>query len=604
MSRNTHHLSHNEIRFKRSLFRFTVSFCLALICGLFTNYSIERLDLNQKIANSLQTPSSYQVQLVKPQLRLSQGWLPTLGISLDRVLVMDDSCVLHKIQVQNAFVHFDVLKLLSGQFIPSSLEIDFLDVDLSQSCKNKVSESHSVPTLAKSPPKKTEQKSNHDVQQKIIRTGDWQKAFQVVKKIIAEKKLKKISVDKIHLKYIQSVNKQSLLIGDINADLNSKLDIIMGITQLNLQGQDLPLSQAQLQLLLTGDLLQAQLKSSIREGSLLAEFQIKNNTSFDFSTSIDFNKVPISSFSRELYPKAHLNYLWANCQAGLNGPWKAFFKTPIVANNCLVDGPYGKIQVNNLKATLGKLDELQVDFKKLNLDKILKDRRNIYFSGIFSRYGILNQRLTYKNKKMTLVGSLVDAAFLFSNNNYREVQMVKKFPFRFEWEDKNQTWKGIFNKVDLVNGTFDGSFQFIVSGHKKKTQGNLAIHKIQLNPKIYRLMLNSEATPFQIYGRFEMEDNELKDWSAIIGTPQLITEDYRLEKLKVKARFGKESSAKIRLSAAGGKIHQDSRAQEWIQATRLDYKSTDKSWLFKEVSLRLRIFNDKSLDWEIGRAHV
>ena len=70
------------------------------------------------------------------------------------------------------------------------------------------------------------------------------------------------------------------------------------------------------------------------------------------------------------------------------------------------------------------------------------------------------------------------------------------------------------SKIELDQGQFDGDIKVQLDPDNDEASGKVSIHKLQLSPPIYKLMLNTEPALLKLYGKFKMSNKEMKDWSA------------------------------------------------------------------------------------------
>ncbi|MEM7646354.1 MAG: hypothetical protein AAF203_05550, partial [Pseudomonadota bacterium] len=100
---------------------------------------------------------------------------------------------------------------------------------------------------------------------------------------------------------------------------------------------------------------------------------------------------------------------------------------------------------------------------------------------------------------------------------------------------------------------------------------------------------------------FDMKDKEMTDWSAIIATPKLVSDDYEFDNLKVKAARRETSSADLRVTSTGGVVREKAMVLPWLEPTRLDKVwGGQKEIGFKEMSVKLEVFQNKKILWKRG----
>ncbi|MEM7646062.1 MAG: hypothetical protein AAF203_04060, partial [Pseudomonadota bacterium] len=99
-----------------------------------TQYFIHQQNFTDRIQQGLENIKGYDVELGTTQLRLSQGWLPTFGMSLSRLDLFDQSCSSRRLSTQNLFVHVRFFDLLMGELKPDVLDIEWFELSLPKNC--------------------------------------------------------------------------------------------------------------------------------------------------------------------------------------------------------------------------------------------------------------------------------------------------------------------------------------------------------------------------------------------------------------------------------------------------------------------------------------
>ena len=248
------------------------------------------------------------------------------------------------------------------------------------------------------------------------------------------------------------------------------------------------------------------------------------------------------------------------------------------------------------------MDEFELSFKDLNLDEVIKNRRDVVLSGVLSRYGRLNSVVQYKADKFIGKGQLLDAEFLFSKNSFREIQKIDQVLFSFD--GNGEAMKVSIDGMNLQDGDFEGTIQLNSKESFKKSTGRVTVHKIQFRPKIYELTLGAQPAEIRAYGKFALEGQSLKDWFLMIATPKLISKAYDLSALKAQGRQLKDGDSELRITVAEGALQEDSVLLNWLRPTLLEQEWPAGLVSFSELSVRLNFEPDRLVRWTRGYARL
>lgn len=584
-----------EIHFRRSLLRFSVLFVIVLVAGVVTRGFLNQIPLEDKIKEIISADSSYAIEFEKPQIQLAQGLMPIIGIMFKRINFEDINCPSRRVMVQDALLVVNPWRLLRGQFRLGWASLEFVEVELPQSCSQEVGKS-SEATSQEAKTAKNKAKDSTDKASIPNSQKELQVFFDSVGTLIDSHFVRYILVDQIKLRHLESVNEQTLISGRLSANISSEVSFDFRVDQITKNQKVIPIQSLELSGELNGERAKIETQASVREGKVGFDFSLNKNGTVQ--SGLNFEKVPLSALAAYLLKGQKLNYLWFSCQLSIQGTWEAIQRTPLVAQNCFVDGPYGGIEFSNFKGRLAGLDSLSVRAKEIKLDRVFSDRRNIFLSGVVEKYGVLSGHLKFANDQFELEGALVNTELVFSNNNLREIQKVNRLPFFLKGDlDK---WQAIIKDVSLENGQFAGDFRWQMNQKEERADGKIAIHKLVLDQRIYQLMLNAEPSLLKIYGKLSWVKNQIQEWSAFMVTPQLKSADYRLNNLKVKAAGKADTPSDIEVKIANGMILKKAKAFAWLSPTTLGKVWSVDEIPFKEFSVKLKLFSDKSLIWNRG----
>ena len=467
-----------DIQFRRSLFRFTCAFVFVLLCGLITRVLVAQIPLSEKLNQALDKSEIQNITFYKPAIVFSWGWMPAIALELNRVDWQNQNCASQKVSVQNALVVLDIGQLVLGEFIPGTVNIEFVDGVYSSRCDSFVGPVNENPQIKaanpESKPKQTLKVSKHQEKFKEV--------FEKSLPKLSNLKLNRLIVDKFRFHLMQDITNEYTVEGSGVFKINKELDADLNFYNFFYKKQKLDFLDLNLNLLANSEKIELNLETEVREGLVVFNSQIENKESYPFSIDLNISKMPISPLAQLFSQEVPLKYLWLTCQLGLKSNFNKISEDKFKTDKCQLNGPYGEAIVSNVDMTAEKLNAFEVEFNKLQLDKIFKEKRDVYFSGVFANYGNLSAKYSYKQNSYKLDGILNNSEFIFSNNNLRKIQKVNSLPFSFEGD--KQSWKVSLSKIQLDQGQFIGDL--VVQKAKKSDVafGKVSFHKLRFNPQI------------------------------------------------------------------------------------------------------------------------
>jgi hypothetical protein len=585
-----------DIQFKRSLFRFTVVFSLVLIAGFVTRYSLSRIPLKEKIMQASRMPKDFELVVDRPEIRLKSGLLPVFGVAVNRLDILNSQCPTQKVSAQDLMIRLDPFALMFGKAELGVLNVDFLEVTFSEGCRIQTVSEKNVGLEKINPVSPSQPKSPTQVSDRGLGT-----TFDFVSQVLKKPPLKKINVDRFEIHYLESLQRQIKADGRLKVRLKDKLTADMDLKNIYVGQKDFSFVSTQVTVSSDVEGLILQLTSDVREGQLDSKIEIKNQNGFPTSLKASIKKLPLSSLVSAVYGRKELSYLWATCELAVESPWAELQSQQLSTSGCKIDGPYGEVIFNEIQARLDRLIKLDAELKSIDLDKVLKDKRDFYFSGVFSNYGVLSSKLQYQSGQWQIDGELNNSEFIFSNNNLRDIQKVKKLPFRLQGRQAN--WSAQLFDIELEEGSFAGELK-VQGSDSGPSSGRVAVHKLRLNPRIYKLMVNSQPADLRVYGKFKASKEGLEEWTAMIATPQLNSEFYEFNNLKVKGGGGADKIARLKVTVGDGSLAGKGPLFDWIQPTHLEKTWDYEKLKFKELSTRLELAKDRSLKWKRGYIYL
>ncbi len=587
-----------EIQFRKAFWRFLMLFSLVLCLGFFSRFLIQSIPLQEKITELIQSPQGYSVDFKGAEFQFHSGLMPVVAVHVPRITVNDTSCVSNSIRVHNFLMIFDFFKLLQGQIRPSRVLVNYLEGNHYQVCSNETPSSTSESDGEHLVEENSVKKTSTPVQVvKKLSTKSFQNFYNNVWPDIVSFSVQSVSVEEFSWNEYLKLNEKLHLAGKLK--LKKKKTVIgdFDLTQLSLRNEKMDSFSSRGQFEISEEGLKVSLKNKVREGDLVFSVDLKREKNWPVVIQFDLKRLPISALSSFLKEDIRVSYLWASCQFDIQSSWKELMDQDINLKNCELSGPYGEVRVKSLIANLQSIKEYEVEVSKLKLDEVVKEKRDLYFSGVLAEYGTVSAQIKYKNREHVVKGYVENSQFLFSHSNLRDVQKVKKIPF--EAEGRLDDWKVSVQNVVLDEGEFDGDIQ-VVSSRSKQAEGKIAIHRLVLNHKIYKLMLKSEPAELRVYGKFVLDEGKISQWSAILATPELKSEKYSLKNLKVKGEMTEEDVSRVNINVSQGSINKATLFFDWVRPTHLDSEWKSDVLDFQELSAQLDLFSDQKVAWHRG----
>lgn len=589
-----------EVEFKKSLFRFSMVFSLVLALGLVTRYALSTLPLEQLIAKRIKISDSYEINIHKPEIRLHQGLFPVLGVFFERIEIKEKRCSLKRLITNDVLLVINPFKLIAKDFKLNSVNIGFLEMNLPERCESTLEPDATTARAEPLPESKILQKATRE----LLQDNHMEDLFRETQKIIKSQDVSYVSVDSLEFRYLRAPNRELLFKGEFHGKVGDRILSELNIREVLLASEKLQIHPAEVNMVISEQAVDVDIKSSIREGHAKIKLNIANEKTYPVQLDLTVTKLPVSSVTHVFLPKYQFSYLWADCHVHLASPWAQVRQKSLQIDNCDIDGPYGSVIFKTVDASLSQLKSVQAEFSKIDLEQVIKNKRDLALAGTFANFGVLSQNLTYSEGAIAVDGFLENAELLFSNNSLRDVQKLKRIPFRFE--GAGGKWNIGVDKIEIEEGEFDGNIQVQLEPQDTEAQGVITIHKLQLRPSIYKLMAKAKPALLQIYGKFALHGNKVKNWSAILVTPQLEAEGYQLQNLKVKGESIDSESSQVKISVASGSVQSKSDIVNWLKVTTLqnNWPENEEATKFQELSVRLLIEANKGVSWQRGYARM
>jgi hypothetical protein len=555
--------------------------------------------LQQKLTAMIGGFDRYDLHVDQVRFSFRSGWIPVLGVKIDRFNIREKACRIRRLSGQDLLLQVDPWSLLQPPIRLGQVEVEYLEVSAPHDCKTQ------APLLGQTvlgSPVKRQAPADDPRNQARELSEQWAQGMTLLFVEHERQQLKspfrRLDINKLQVSYQDKWGRSWSLGGQLSGQLNQTLLANLSIETLRYAEQDLALLRGDWSVLVDSESAQLKGEVSVREGDVVTVVRIANNKSFDTEIRGDFRRVPLSAVTKVLQADVDFRYLWANCELSAQAPLSKILHTNLSMGNCQVDGPYGEILVKDVAASLSRLKRMRLEINQLILDQVLLNRRSLALSGVFANYGVLSAKWQLNEQgDWTGEGWLDSSEFLFSQNNLRDIQKVKKLPFAISSE--NHDWQVKIGPLELVDGEFEGDVT-VQQTKDGVIAGRIAIHKLSLNPKIYQLILNSQPADLRVYGKFSKGESDPLSWSGIVATEQLHSDYYDLKNLKVKASNDASDKAHLKVTVGEGWVASKGPLVEWLQPTVLDATWSESPVNFSELSVRLQVNSDRHLRWRRG----
>lgn len=587
-----------DIRFKRSFIRFITLALVWMALALATQFFLGQVGLKEGLNQLLKEDQKYRVLIHEPSFHFKQGWRPVIGIHLARVEVADKNCAEKNALLQGVLLPLQWRSLVSATPRVGTALIDFLDVH-HRPCPE------SEKNLSKRTGEKgqkefaTQKKSKKQKTPNPLPWDDFDRSLQKLNKKKWAEHLQGVTIKRAQLLYKNNKEQVVRLEGRASLKADKSTWLTLDLSQLRVGDEVVPISKGEVKVELTAQSLLLSIEARVREGLLALKLNWPTESEQEVSLQASVQKIPLSYLSSFYLKDNQLSYLWLDCRGELTGPKDKILKTPIKVSSCLTDGPYGQARFENIKYTLDQgFETLDIEINKMNLDQILRNKREAYLSGVLSKYGVLTQKIQYRSGVIETEGFLENTEVLFSRRNRRDLQKIKKLTYQAKGE--KAAWQARLVSMDLENGEFLGDLKIQKKRENETIDGQLSVHRLVFEKKIYELLLQSEVAVLTLYGQFQIEGDKVSSWSVLGATPLLKSKDYQIENLKIKASGQHGSPTEIALSVAKGSINGSSELVAWFQPTTLDSTWVKDSLGFNELSMRLNLKENKAVQWQRG----
>jgi hypothetical protein len=567
----------NNVEVSKAFKRFLILLLISIAAGKLFRAAVQDV-LDNRWSYFSRSLKEKGIYASSPQIVFSRFGVPTVGAVIESLTYETQvKCFEYKISAEQLFLPLRISKLFLFKVEFGTLRIDktrfsfreSTDCDSNEAFSQTLGEKNS-----ESPFQEVEAlKIDNEIQSSVAWLDSLSKWF-----VVHHARLGRMPIRSFYLQTVEvfgenlkekKVSGVGSMTVDLNKDVQAQLvfeKLVLGKTSRSVTTEFRAQVEANEQKIqLRGDW-------AYYEGHLTADFQFDR----DENVRLDLRStdLPLSVLNRWFDTPWTFQFLWFHCGLQITTTKKNWSQAPWNLEGCLITGPYGAVSFEGEKTnSLKQFDHLQINFKDIQMDRVLNGKDQFPLSGIVKDYGVVNGQMDVRQNTIEGQWSLKDTSVIFSKKNKRHLQAIDQLKGRFEYK------KGIavieLDSAQIKKGIFEGLVRFVYDKYKNLIQSTSQIRKLNFSPEIQELLLGGAISPISLEGDLVMEGQA----------------PIRQGQLKAKA----ESFSSLNVSAQnliGLLGWQDSAPQLALSAEKITVEKGDNHhWIFasllhESVSLR------------------
>lgn len=241
--------------------------------------------------------------------------------------------------------------------------------------------------------------------------------------------------------------------------------------------------------------VQAHFFGNWREGhySVIANYNLAERL---LAVESDLKHIPLSQILALLqkYELASKNLngrqVWVSTKARLMGPVDEIRESPLEIRDVKVEGDLGELYVERINVSALeplRYDPIQVEVRKLDLEKLLFLLNRPRQSGIFAGLGVFAGRAEIiSDRRMKLTGEHSGLEFIFSNKGQRELQVLDSVVGDASLDGND--WIFQIKRVAPRGGLFAGDLKVTADRDFKSIDARINIDELLLADPVQKLM--------------------------------------------------------------------------------------------------------------------
>lgn len=539
-----------EVSEQRGMFWLFLSVVSCLLASFLFKKTFSSERISSEVGAQIQKlnqSKSFQVAVEPVHLKLSRGWLPALGFetkglifTLQRHDRRQDQCE-GKTEgvIRDVFLPIRLSSLLAGDLRFSEIRAGFIEVNtLNSECKADEDEKGQA---EKNPKGKTgEPASSPSIQslwQKI-----WKKAYSV------SERLSGIRSDLIWYQ----VNGE--LVSELK-DLHLKRSKESLSLEVNLNPHRLWRSHSipPMTFFVKGELTPSQIaveaRSNYREGMIVANAEWSaDGKDKPLLGELRVRHLPLTFFRALMLKSLNLDQIgntsaWISCSIPYELNVASADKEVLFdaeAKQCVLEGSMGRFETAELRMSKSKLlYPVRLKFTRLSLDKLTELIRFKGLDGTFETLGESDGEIRFQGEKEWSVNAFCrNSEIPFSRRGRRELQKVNMVELNVERKDAEIL--GRLERFEVEGGEFKGSakLKHQIEDHKSELEVN--IEKLNLNPKVEQLMMGARSSGLKVVGLGRLTKGELEYWKGVLAVQALAGEGWKAEGVALQTQFSEK----------------------------------------------------------------
>ena len=117
-------------------------------------------------------------------------------------------------------------------------------------------------------------------------------------------------------------------------------------------------------------------------------------------------------------------------------------------------------------------------------------------------------------------------------------------------------------------------------------------------------MVLSQPFNLSFYGKLKIEDKKLTDWSGLAAAKNIKGDKYNFSALKMEGQMKDDGSSILKAYSPAGEFSKDAEVIRWIEPTNLGQEWAEGIYKFREFSVKIEVYPDKSMSWKRGYARL
>ena len=507
---------------------FVVGLVIATFVGGAVRTALSSDRLHQRIVGELKTRfPNQEFSLGQTEVMLSRGMWPSLGLKVKNLKFRQDVCgkLSFVLEVPQTVLPVDIFSLRKGRVRLGKVDLDDGKLHLNyRPCPAEtlpVAGGGSV-VLNKKP---------------MIPAPslDWRRISE---------HLDAIDLSRFTLTYERNAT-WKLLVHSMRVDLTGEMSA-QGLLELQKTSPSGQLSHV-VDFEAQGDdqELRVGVHSEFKEGTFRMNGALDLNTHAAVA-SVNARLLPVKDILSELHQMGflpqdlQLKSAWLSCSLKWEGPFAKPSQAPVVANDCKVEGAYGRVDLERAEFWLDHLDELKqsavLKISKLQMQPLLEALDRKVLPRVLARPGVWSGELKYLNPaEWSLLGQLEGAEVVFSNRSVRGKQVLDKL--RTQVERSNQRIQARIDELELRGGQFAGHLSFQLKDDWRNGGFRADVQKLRFHASVQNLLVGGTLGDLKFNGEGALVEGELSRWDGDFNLSEVAGQGWSVTDLKVKSKY-------------------------------------------------------------------